>query len=204
MSKKFILVAAPPASGKTYVSELLAKSIENSVYLDKDDLADLLRAAFRVSGNEVDMDGGFYIDNLRDAEYSTILNIAFSALRFSQTVILNAPFGKEVRSSDYMKSLKERANALGARLILVWVKASPATCYERMKKRNSPRDRLKLENFEQFVSKINFTPPTPLESEGAVDRLIVFDAENRMAEGSLKETLELLDAIFPENRPFRQ
>ena len=65
-----------------------------------------------------------------------------------------------------------------------------------MKKRNSPRDRLKLENFEQFVSKINFTPPTPLESEGAVDRLILFDAENRMAEGSLKETLELLDADF--------
>ena len=34
MKKKLILVAAPPACGKTYVSELLAKALKNTVYLD--------------------------------------------------------------------------------------------------------------------------------------------------------------------------
>ena len=77
MKKKLVLVAAPPACGKTYVSELIAKSAEHIVYLDKDDLADLIRASFAVSGNEMDMDGEFYINNLRPSEYSTIFNIAF-------------------------------------------------------------------------------------------------------------------------------
>ena len=48
--KKMILVAAPPACGKTYVSELIASTLGHIAYFDKDDLAPLLRAAFAVSG----------------------------------------------------------------------------------------------------------------------------------------------------------
>ena len=110
MKKKLILVASPPACGKTYVSELIAKSVGHIVYLDKDDLCDLLRASFAISDQALDMDGDFYINHLRSAEYSAILNIAFSALRFEDHVILNAPFGKEVRDVVYMKTLKDRAN----------------------------------------------------------------------------------------------
>ncbi len=77
MKKKLILVASPPACGKTYVSELIAKTLGHIVYLDKDDLADLVRAGFSLSGNELDMDGDFYIKNLRPAEYSTILKHFF-------------------------------------------------------------------------------------------------------------------------------
>ena len=84
-----ILVAAPPACGKTYVSELIAKSIDHIVYLDKDDLGDLIRAAFYVCGKKVNMDGDFYINNLRSAEYSTMMDIAFSALRFENIVLVN-------------------------------------------------------------------------------------------------------------------
>jgi predicted kinase len=105
LKKKIVFVAAPPASGKTYVCERLAEAMGRAVYLDKDDLSDLLRAAFRASGNEVDMDGEFYVNNLRASEYSTLLNIAFSVLRFEDTVIVGAPFGKEVRDTEYMRAL---------------------------------------------------------------------------------------------------
>ena len=54
MRKKLILVASPPACGKTYVSERIAKAVGHIVYLDKDDLSDLLRAAFAVSAQAVD------------------------------------------------------------------------------------------------------------------------------------------------------
>ena len=109
LKKKLILVAAPPASGKTYVCERLAEAMGHAVYLDKDDLSDLLRAAFRASGNEINMDGEFYVNNLRASEYSTLLNIAFSVLRFEDTVIVGAPFGKEVRDTEYMRALKGKA-----------------------------------------------------------------------------------------------
>ena len=197
MKKKLILVASPPACGKTYVSELIAKSVQHIVYLDKDDLCDLLRAAFAVSGNEVDMDGEFYINNLRSAEYSTILDIAFSALRFEDYVILNAPFGKEVRDAEYMRELKNRAEKNNAQLLLVWVVASEKICFERMKSRNSDRDILKLQNFEQYVKQINFTPPYELEAEGAVDGVVVF---NNSDAASVKKCLdETLKMILEDN-----
>ena len=201
MSKKLILVAAPPACGKTYVSELIAKSIGHIVYLDKDDLADLLRASFSASGKEMDMDGEFYINNLRPSEYSTILNIAFSALRFENIVLVNAPFGKEVRDTEYIKILKDKANKNGAQLLLIWVAASEAICYERMKKRISDRDILKLNNWEEYVKTcisysftINFTPPYELEEKNAVDKFLIIDSNNEATmKRSLDEVLKTLN-----------
>ena len=191
--KKLILVASPPACGKTYVSEMIAEAVEHIVYLDKDDLGDLIRASFAASGEKVDMDGEFYIKNLRPAEYSTILNIAFSALRFEDTVLLNAPFGSEVRDEKYMQNLKKRANENNAELVLIWVTASPDVCYERMKKRNSDRDTLKLENWDEYVKKIDYTAPTKLIDDEAVDRLIVFDTANDDTfASSLEKTLEII------------
>ena len=193
MNKKLILVASPPACGKTYVSEMIARSVEGMVYLDKDDLSDLIRAAFAVAGKPLDMDGEFYKSNLRGAEYSTILNIAYSTLRFEKFVLLNAPFGKEVRDTDTIKALKKRANDMGAELVLIWISVPTRLCYERIKKRNSDRDTLKLKNWGEYVKNINYTPPYQLEKEGAVDKFFVFDnTDGLSAQASLKDALKII------------
>ena len=194
--KKMILVAAPPACGKTYVSELIASTLGRIAYFDKDDLAPLLRASFAVSGEKIDMDGEFYINSLRPAEYSTMINIAFSALRFENLVLINAPFGKEVRDADYMLKLKERANKTDSKLILIWVTASEDVCYNRMKKRNSERDVQKLDNWEDYIKNINFTPPFELKEKGAVDELIIFDNnDDEKVKKSLDEILKVLECL---------
>ena len=193
MKKKMIIVASPPASGKTFVSEKLASELPCAVYLDKDDLGELVRCAFRISGERFDMDGDFYAANIRPAEYSTILNIAFSSLRFADIVILNGPFGKEVRNSQYMQSLKKRAEELNAELILIWVQASIEICRERMMRRGSDRDTLKLEHFEEYAKNIDYSPPYALERDGAVSRLIVFDTRSdELTNLSFGETIKIL------------
>lgn len=191
MKKKLILVASPPACGKTYVSQRIARSAEHMVYLDKDDLCELLGAAFKVSGNPVDMDGAFYAENLRAAEYTTILNIAFSALRFADAVLLNAPFGKEVRDIDYMRTLKEKANSLGAELLLIWVAVPVDLWRERMQKRGCGRDTHKLENWEAYSKTVDHTPPRQLVRENGVDGFFIFRNEDDAAvEQSLKEVMK--------------
>ena len=193
MKKKLILVSAPPACGKTYVSERIANSVDHIVYLDKDDLSDLVRASFTVSEQDVDMDGEFYINNIRSAEYSTILNIAFSALRFEDTVLLNAPLGKEVRDTEFMKTVRNRAHKQGAELVLLWISVPVSVCFERMKQRNSDRDTEKLKNWESYIRKINFAPPYELEKENAVDRFMVFDATDKTTTDlSLEKTLQMI------------
>lgn len=178
MKKKLILVAAPPACGKTYVSELLAKELEHVTYLDKDTLAPLLRRAFTLCKQAPDMDGDFYRENLRVYEYKTILDLAFSALRFEQTVILNAPFSTEVRDIDFIQDLKEQAHDLQAELMLIWVSAPIEVCFERIKARNADRDRLKIANWQEYVKKINYNAPRELESKNAVDKFFIFDTSS--------------------------
>ncbi len=156
MKRKLILVASPPACGKTFVSELLANALKPCTYLDKDDLAPLLRRSFELQGQELNMDGTFYLENLHFAEYDTILRIALSSLRFENTVILNAPFCKEVRDSDYMRRLKEQINAYNADLVLIWVIAPVEICYQRMKQRNSDRDALKLANWNEYIKTVDY------------------------------------------------
>ena len=188
-----ILVAAPPACGKNYVSELICGAVEHVSYFDKDDLSILLRRSFALCGENIDMDGSFYLQNLRNAEYETLFNLAFSALRFSNLVLVNAPFLKEVRDAEYMSALKERAKKSGAELVLVWVTASNAVCYERMKARGSDRDTEKLARWEEYILKTNYSVPQTLETVGAVDKLFVFDNENdETAMESLKKILDII------------
>lgn len=53
------------------MSELIGNCLRNVVYLDKDDLGRLVRRSFALSGEAVDMDGAFYLQNLRSDEYAT-------------------------------------------------------------------------------------------------------------------------------------
>lgn len=191
--KKLILVAAPPACGKTYVAELIAKTAGPMAYFDKDGLSALVRAVFAAANEPLDMDGEFYKNNIRTAEYATLFETVFSALRFEEKVIVNAPFGNEVRSVEFMRSLKERTHQNGAELILIWVTAPLSVCYERMKSRNSDRDTLKLEDWDNYVKNINYTPPLDLKTADAVDCLLIFDNQNEQtAQRSLDEVLKTI------------
>ena len=193
MKKKLILVGAPPACGKNYISKLICEEVEHITYLDKDDLSELIRCCFTLCDEELNMDGDFYIRNLRPSEYNTLFRLAFSALRFGELVLVNAPFVREVRDMEYMRALKERVIEMGAELVLIWVVAPMNVCYERMKNRNSNRDNLKLENWSEYVKTIDYSIPTLLEEKGVVDRLIVFDnANDNTAQMSLRKTIEIL------------
>jgi len=136
------------------------------------------------------MDGQFYLENLRAAEYTTLFNLAFSALRFSNFVLVNAPLLKEIRDMEYMCGLKQRAAQLGAELILVWVTASSSVRYERMKARNSDRDTMKLAQWEEYIRTTDYSLPSALKTGGAVDEIFIFENENNeTAAKSLKEFL---------------
>ncbi len=193
MSKKLILVAAPPACGKNYVSDIICKAVGNIAYLDKDDFYALRNRFFTLCDEKVDVDGEFYSKNVRPFEYETLLDVAFSALRYSQFVLVNAPFLGEVRDEKYMLGLKERANAMQAKLILIWVNTPVQICYDRMKKRNSNRDADKLLHWDEYVKKINYSIPISLEEKNCVDKLIVFENENNeSANSSLNKVIKTL------------
>ena len=163
-NKKLILIASPPACGKTTLAKKLAAALGNVAYIDKDALNPFGKQICRLCSHEYDPDSEFFVKEVREIEYEVTMSMAYEALEYANTVIVNAPFGKEIRDTEYMSGVKRAAEAQGAEVILVFIMANAELCRIRMTARGSIRDVHKLENWEEYVKGVNFTAPTELEN----------------------------------------
>lgn len=159
MKRYLILVGSPPACGKSYVSMELCKSLNNPVYLDKDTIIPLSKKVFEAANEPINRSSSFFEKYVRDAEYVAIIDVAFEALTYNDHVIVNAPFSKEYRNTEYIENLKEKLKAYDAELITVWVSCDIDVCHERMIKRNSERDTWKLEHWDEYISGRDYSVP---------------------------------------------
>jgi len=157
--KKLILVTSPPACGKTFVSRRLAEKLGQIVYLDKDSLIVLSKQIFKVAGEPYNRSSDFFEEHIRNFEYDATLEIAYEALNYNDTVLINAPFTREVRDNDYMRQLRSRLKNKGIKLIVIWVGCDPETCRRRMIARNSDRDTWKLEHWDEYIAGCDFPIP---------------------------------------------
>ena len=194
--KKLILVVSPPACGKTFISKKIAENADHMVYLDKDTLIPLSKIIFEVAKEEYNRSSDFFEEWIRNPEYEVILDLAFDALKYTDDVLVNAPFTREIKDDEYMRALRKRLHdELGAKLVVVWVKTDPETCHQRMIERNSDRDTWKLENWDEYISRIDFTIPSNLDNKELVDDLFIFNNSSMEEyEASMKEFLEKFEA----------
>lgn len=195
MEKKLILVSAPPASGKTYVSMKLAETLSHVTYLDKDSLVPLSNVAYKIAGIPVEREGKFFQENIRDVEYDVILEMAFTALSYEDIVLINAPFTRELHDVEYINGLRKKLEEqYNAHLVIVWVVCDIQTVKERMIARNSDRDVFKIKNFDSWVKTQDFNIPTYLKVENDPYSLVIFDNSNdEVFAKSMKETVDLLE-----------
>ena len=185
--KHLILVTSPPACGKTYITRQLAKALTNCVYLDKDTLIVLSKQIFKVANEEFNRSSEFFQKEIRDYEYYAIMDIAMEALEYNDTVLINAPFTQEIRDNVWLKEQQDKLSKKGAELDVVWVNTSIEVCHQRMIKRNSDRDKWKLENWEEYVASRNFNAPTNIKN------LIIFEnSSEKEYEQSMSEVVEKL------------
>ena len=165
MEKRLILITSPPACGKTRLAKRLANELPNSVYLDKDSLIPLSKQIFKVARKPYNRSSAFFNKQVRDFEYEVILSQGYEAIKYANTVIINAPFSKEVRSPEYMQELKNRFATVGAKVMVIWISVTPELCRKRMFKRNSDRDKWKIEHWDEYVKTVNFDAPNISEDE---------------------------------------
>ncbi len=192
--KRMILVTSPPACGKTYISRQLAKNLKHVVYLDKDTLIPLSKQIFRVAKKPYDRSSDFFEENIRDYEYEVILDLGFEALRYDDTVLINAPFTREIRDISYMHKLRADLAALGATLTVIWVVTSPEVCRERMIRRNSDRDVYKIRHWDEYIRTVDFSVPVALDDPEIKDDLLLFyNSSEAEYLKSMHDVLEILD-----------
>jgi predicted kinase len=157
--KNLILVTSPPACGKTFISRKLAKELKNCVYLDKDTLIVLSKQIFKVANQEFNRSSDFFEENIRDYEYDAVLDLAFEALDYNDTVLINAPFTREIRDDEYLDKLRAELAKKDAKLVVIWVHTDIEVCHQRMIERASDRDDWKLTHWDEYVKSQNFNKP---------------------------------------------
>jgi predicted kinase len=192
--KKLILVTSPPASGKTYVSKKLANALKHVVYLDKDTLICLSKQIFKVANQEYNRSSEFFEENIRDYEYEAIVALAVEAIEYDDTVLINAPFTREVRDVEYMDQLKAKLLEKGATLVVVWVDTSIEVCKQRMFARNSERDTWKLANWDEYIAGCDFSIPMLLDNPDIVDDLLIFkNSSEEEFQASMKNIVQIIE-----------
>jgi predicted kinase len=188
--KKLILVTSPPACGKSYVTKKVAKAMENCVYLDKDSLIILSKVIFEAANEEYNRSSDFFEKYVRDPEYDAIMQIAYEALEYNDTVFVNAPFTREIEDKDYMDKLKAKLELMDTRLVVIWVHTDVEVCRRRMIARNSDRDTWKLEHWDEYIKGRNFNPPA-----GVKDVFIFENSNEEEFKTSLKKVKKYLRSI---------
>lgn len=191
--KKLILVTSPPACGKTFISKQLAKALNNIVYLDKDTLITLSKQIFVVANEEYNRSSEFFEENIRNYEYDCVLDLAMEALEYNDTVLINAPFTREVRDKAYMDHLKEILAEKDAKLVVVWVITDKEVCHQRMIERASDRDKWKLDNWDEYIASCNFEiPNTIADPDDDLGLLLFNNSSEEEFNQSLKEIVDKL------------
>ena len=193
--KKLILVTSPPACGKTYISKQLAAALKHIVYLDKDTLIPLSKQIFAVANQPYNRSSDFFEQYIRDLEYVVSLDLAMEALQYEDLVLINAPFTREIRDLEYIQGLRKQLAAKGAELAVIWVETRPEVCHQRMINRASDRDTWKLEHWDEYISRINFNPPTDLVLPEQPDSLLIFhNTSDEEYQASMKEIVGILES----------
>ncbi|MBC2581900.1 ATP-binding protein [Clostridium sp. DJ247] len=181
-----ILITSPPACGKTTLAKKLAKELQETVYLDKDTLIPLSKKIFEVANEEYNRSSEFFETHIRDLEYKVILDLAFEAIEYDSHVIINAPFGREIRDKQYIEKLREKLKAYNGELKVIWIECSPEVAHKRMIERNSERDTWKLEHWDEYVKTENFNAPD-------IENLLIYkNNTEEEAEESFKDLLNKL------------
>ena len=188
--KKLILVTSPPACGKTFVSREIAKALHNIVYLDKDTVIPLSKQIFRVANEEINRSSDFFEEHIRNYEYEVTIDFALEALEYNDTVLINAPFTREVRDAEYIQNLRGMLAKKDAKLVIVWVETDKEVCHQRMIERNSSRDTWKLANWDEYIAGCNFTRPD-------IDDLVIFkNSSTEEFNQSIKTIVETLKRLY--------
>jgi predicted kinase len=139
-------------SGKSTLSKYLS-SLTGALYLDKDTIAGpLVRVALEAFGQDPSdrESNALYLERVMPAEYETLFDTAGRNLELGHSVVLDAPFVAHLADPDFLR----RSTAAGAwpdvRIRVIQITTSPEVVRQRLIERASDRDRVKLEDWDQY------------------------------------------------------
>lgn len=162
---RLILFAGHAGTGKSTLAKkalplIVEKTGEDFFFLDKDTVYGTFSAHVMELANQNpnDRDSPYYLEHIRDWEYSGLIDIARENLLLGVNVLLVGPFSKEIQSGRMFDPV-----ALGlppqTSIQIAWIDLAENEAKSRMLKRADPRDEWKLAHWDQYAKR-RIEPPT--------------------------------------------
>ena len=156
---RVLIVAGAPASGKTVYATALAKKL-NCLVFDLDDrLPDFIEQG-HARLEEVGMEK--FLAEIRQMRYHDLVERGIQALIGSKSVILVAPFSKEISNIERWGELISAFLEIGVQPKLIWIHVDREKVRERMLARAEIRDQEKVlseETFHQYMQSTSHELP---------------------------------------------
>ncbi|MGW4829746.1 AAA family ATPase [Amycolatopsis japonica] len=110
-----------------------------------------------------DRHSDLYLEKVRPCEYRALMDAAMENLDAGVSVVLDAPFIRELSDEAWMTRLQNNCRARGATLSVVWVRCDVESMYDYLSYRGAARDDWKLSNWQDYISTIDpdFRPAIP-------------------------------------------
>nr|WP_283251198.1 AAA family ATPase [Rhabdothermincola salaria] len=172
------MVGGYAGSGKTELAKVLASRTRWAL-IDKDTLTRPLveEHAALLCGDPDDRQTDIYLEKIRPLEYRILLDTVNEVLDLGASLVVTAPFLRELRDPDFYDWMDDRRELDGISVHLVWVHADLDTMRRRLTHRGAGRDRWKLANWDAYRAAIDlsFRPEGPhdvfdnsLDGEGTI------------------------------------
>ena len=171
-----LLIAGPPASGKSTVGASLARTLGVTL-IDQDVAIGPLLSVIGSLVNIDDIDDPRLATLTRADRYETLSCLAEDNLRVGNTVLLVAPFTEERRNLHAWEELVDRLHrAAGGAVTMIWLYLSREELLQRMRDRGADRDAAKLSGEQRFIDQLDLGPPVgphiPIHAFGSVDQIV--------------------------------
>jgi len=157
---KIVVVIGAPSAGKTKLGRAIARELHLAVS-DKDHVTgQLLAALMKDAGYEGEDYSQTDLNRFRTAIYGCMEDVAKDNLRAGMGTAIISPY-VDRNDPKWLDDLKCRVDVDNeADWSVVWIDITPEYALSRIKKRNSPRDFIKLKTWDEFSKKTYWGPPS--------------------------------------------
>lgn len=140
------IVCGSPGAGKSTFGKKLARKLD-AAFIDIDTATEkLVKLALILSGHHPDdRDSPYFKEHFRQPIYEQMFDVAKENLDHTN-VVLSGPFTKELRDPEWPTFLEKKLNAY---IEIYYVACKLEIRKKRMIQRANPRDKAKLEAWEQ-------------------------------------------------------
>jgi predicted kinase len=151
-----VLIGGYAGSGKSELGRILARATGWAL-LDKDTTTRaVVEAALEMIGRSPhDRESETYLSVVRPAEYESLIAAMTENLQCGNSVILTAPFIRELADRAWCDRIAASVSGLNANLQVVWIHCDAETMRTYIKHRGAARDATKMANWESYLESVN-------------------------------------------------